>query len=172
MTETITVPTNKAELLAYTEGRWRALVAFTDALSDAEWMSPTDAAGWSVRDHVAHLVTWVRAEIALLQHRTPLQQSAGIPEALWRAGDFDPINEEIRQQTMNDTPATVRGERDQVFHKLIEVESRMSDADFARPATDFGLAEHGKSLLTALTEYHGDHFEAHRGYVERIIAKD
>jgi hypothetical protein len=176
MTETMIVPTTKAELLAYTEERWRAFVTSIDALSDAAWTGPTDAAGWSVKDHVAHVVLWVRTEIALLQYRTPMQQSLGISDAVWNAGwdggDFDPINEEVRQQAIGDSPAAVRDERDRVFRKLIEVVSRFSDDDFARTATDFGLDEPGKSLLTVLTEYHGNHFDEHRGYIERIVAHD
>lgn len=171
----MTVPTNKAELLAYTEERWRALAAYTDALSEAEWLEPTDAAGWSVKDHVAHIVTWVRAEIALLRHRTPLPRSQGIPDAVWQAGmasgDFDQINELVRQQTINDSPAAVRAERDLVFRKLVEVVSGISDDDLARPANDFGFEEPGKSLLAVLTEYHGDHFGEHRGYIEIIVAQ-
>ncbi len=171
MVDTKAVPTNKTELLAYTEGRWQAVAQLTDALTDTEWTGLTDAAGWSVKDHVAHFVTWVRAEIALLQYRTLLHQSAGIPGALWNADDFDPINEIVRQQTLHEPPAAVRAERDRVFRKLIEVVSTYSDADLARPATEFGLEEPGKSLLAVLTEYHGDHFEEHRGYVESIVAR-
>ncbi len=175
MADTRTAPANKAELLAHTEERWRAFVTYTDALSEAEWTQPTDAAGWSVKDHVAHVVLWVRTEIALLRHGTPMQKSLGISDAVWNArwnaGDFDPINEEIRQQTIDDSPAAVRDERDRVFRKLVEVVSRFSDDDLARPANDFGLEEEGKSLLAVLTEYHGDHFEEHRGYIEIIVAQ-
>ena len=171
MTATRPAPTTKAELLAYTEERWRAFVACTDALTDAQWTGLTDAGGWSVKDHVAHVVTWMRAEIALLRYRTPLQQSAGIPDLLWNSGDFDQINAYLREQTLGDSPATVRTERDRVFRKLVEVVSRFSDADLARPATEFGFEEPGKSLMAVLTEYQGDHFAEHQGYVERIVAR-
>ena len=83
----------------------------------------------------------------------------------------DPINEEVRQKTIHASPAAIRDERDRAFPKLVETVSRLSDDDLDRPATDFGLEEEGKSLLKALTEYHGDHFEEHRGYIERIVAQ-
>jgi hypothetical protein len=96
----MTVPTNKVELLAYTEEHCRAFAAYTDTLSEAEWTEPTDTAGWSVKDHVAHLVVWGRTEVALLRHRIPMQKSLGISDAVWNAGfdsgNFDPINEEVR----------------------------------------------------------------------------
>jgi hypothetical protein len=171
MADTKTVPTNKTELLEYYEARWQAFVAESDALSDAQWSGLTDAAGWSVKDHVAHIVGWVRAEIALLQFRTPLQQSAGISDAVWASGDYDAMNEEARQQTITDSPAAIRAERDRVFRKLTEVVSQFSDEDLARPAIEFGLEEPGKTLLKVLTEYHGDHFEEHRGYIANIAAQ-
>ena len=68
-------------------------------------------------------------------------------------GADDPINEEVRQLTIGDSPAAVRAEWDRVFRTFVEVVSRLSDGDLARPANDFGLDEEGKSLLTVLTEY-------------------
>ena len=170
MAATMTNPTTKAELLAYTEERWRVFVASTDALSEAEWTGPTDAAGWSVKDHVAHVVVWIRTEIALLRHRVPMPQSLGISDAVWAGGD-DPINEEVRQLTIGDSPAAVRAERDRVFRKFVQVVSRLSDDDLARPATDFGFDEAGMSLLAVLNQYNGDHFPEHRGYIETIVAQ-
>ena len=170
MTATMTIPTTKAALLAYTEEQWRAFVRYTDALPEVEWTEPTDTAGWSVKDHVAHVVVWIRTEIALLRHRGPMPQSLGISEAVWAGGD-DPINEEIRQLTIGDAPAAVRAERDRVYRKFVQVVSGLSDDDLARPATDFGFDEAGKSLLTVLNQYNGDHFPEHRGYIARLVTQ-
>jgi hypothetical protein len=172
MVDTRTRPTNKAELLAYDEERMRAFVASTDALPEAEWTGPTDANGWSVKDHVMCVVSWTRAEIALLQFGTPLKESQGMSDALWDTWNFDQWNDHVRQQWLNDSPAAVRAERDSVFAKLIEVVSGLSDDDLARPAAAFGYDWEGeKSLLAELTEYHGDHFKEHQGYIEAIVAQ-
>jgi hypothetical protein len=170
MADTGTVPTTKTELLAYTRSRWRAVAELTDSLADADWVGPTDAAGWTVKDHVAHVVSWTRAEIALLRHGTPLSQSQGIPDALWRTGDFDQMNALVRQQMLSDAPAVVRAERDHVFRKLMAVVGEYSDGDLARAATEFGFEEPGQTLLAVLIAYHGDHFSEHRGAIERILA--
>jgi hypothetical protein len=172
MTDTKTIPENKAELLAYDKQQWQAFVDCTEALADAQWTGLTDANGWSVKDHVMCVVSWTRAEIALLQYGTPLRESQGMSQELWDTWNFDLWNEHVRQQWINDSLATVRAERDRVFAKLIEVLSGLSDEDFARPAADFGYTwEEGKSLLSVLTAYHGDHFEEHRGYIEAIVAQ-
>jgi hypothetical protein len=171
MTVTTSLPANKTELLAYTTESWRSLAEFADALTDAQWTAPVDAGGWAVKDHIAHFVFWVRAEIAVMQHRTPLEQSAGIPDALWNTGDFDQINDYVRQGFANETPTTIRAERDRVFAQLIKVVGKFSDEDLERPATTFGFEEEGKTLLTVLTEYHGDHFREHAGYVRMLVAQ-
>ena len=104
-----------------------------------------------------------------------MQKSLGISDAVWNAGvnggDFDPINEEVRQLTINDPPAAARAERDRVYPKFVEVVSRLSDDDLARPANDFGFEEEGKSLLAVLIQDHGAHFAEHRGYIETIVAQ-
>lgn len=172
MTDTKTIPANKTELLAYDEQQWQAFVQSTDGLSDAEWTGPADARGWTVKDHVMCVVSWTRAEIALLQFGTPLKESQGMSDALWDTWDFDQWNEHVRQQWINESPTAVRAERDRVFKKLIEVLSGLSDDDFTRPAAEFGYGWEGdKSLLKVLTEYHGDHFAEHRGYIEAIVAQ-
>ncbi|MGD9710648.1 MAG: DinB family protein [Thermomicrobiales bacterium] len=173
MTDTGTIPGNKTELMAYNEKQWQAFVESTDGLTETEWTVPVDAKGWSVKDHVMCVVSWTRAEIALLQFGTTLRESQGMSEVLWNTWDFDQWNEHVRQRWLNDSPAVVRAERDRVYQKLVEVYSGLADEDFARPATDFGFSwEEGKTLLTALTTDHGDHFEEHRGYIGIIARRD
>jgi hypothetical protein len=172
MVVSMTVPANKAELLVYTEEQWQAFVAFTDALSETEWTDPTDAQGWSVRDHVMCVVSWMRAEIALLEYGTPMRESQGMSQELWDTWDFYLWNKHVRQQWVNDSPAAVRTERDRVYRKLLDVYAGLSDEDLARPAAEFGFSWEGeKPLLTALREYHGDHFAEHRGYIEVIVSQ-
>lgn len=169
MAETKVVPTNKAELLAYTDERWTRFVGFIDALSDEQWEGPTDAAGWNVKDHVAHVALWDRAEVVMLRHGTPMREALGLSDLAWSDKSFFLTNEEIREQTVGDPPKAVRQERDRVYGELIAVISGFSEADLARPATEFGFEDAGQPLLQLLTEYHGDHFEEHRGYIEIIV---
>ncbi len=172
MSETRTIPASKKELLSYDEQQWLAFVETVDHLTDTQFTGLTDARGWTVKDHVMCVVSWTRAEIALLQFGTPLKESQGMSDALWDTWDFDQWNEHIRQQWINESPAAVRAERDRDFQKLIEVLTALPEADFARPAAEFGYGWEGeKSLLTVLTEYHGDHFAEPRGYIDAIVTQ-
>jgi hypothetical protein len=168
MVDTKPTPANKTELLAYVQERADALIAFTDALPDTTWTGPTDAAGWTIKDHVAHLVYWDRAEIALLLHGTSLQESTAMPDAIWSSGDFDAMNEWNRESAVNESPAAVRAERDRVFAKLFEVVGGFSESDLARPVRDFGLEDSDRTLLAVCADFYGDHFEEHRRYIEQL----
>jgi hypothetical protein len=149
--------------------RAEGLIEFTDALPDAIWTGPTDSAGWTIKDHVVHLVTWDRAEIALLLHGTSLQQSTAMPDEIWSSGDFDAMNEWNRQSAANETPAAVRAERNRVFAKLFEIVGGFSEADLARPVRDFGLEDSDRTLLAVCADFYGDHFDEHRRYIEQIV---
>lgn len=168
MVDTKTAPANKMELLSYMQERADALIAFTDALPDATWIGRTDAAGWTIKDHVAHLMYWGRAEIALLLHGTSLQQSTAMPDAIWNSGDFDQMNEWSRQSTQSESPAAIRAERDRVFAKLFEVIGGFSEADLARPVRDFGLEDSDRTLMAVCADFYGDHFEEHHRYIEQL----
>ena len=168
MTDTEKLPTNKTELLAFMRAQWEGFVSASDTLSDQVWTGPTNAAGWNIRDHVAHVASWLRAEMELLRSGTPIPESTGMPEAIWNAGDTDAINEWFRQSNTNKAPADVRIERDRVFPTLFEVVAAMSDEDLARPARETGLEASDRPLLEVMTENYGLHFDDHRAQIEQL----
>ena len=75
MTEAMTIPANKMELLAFMQDQWNGFVRASDALPDNVWLTTADAAGWSIRDHVGHVMVWTRAEIPLLTDGTPIPKT-------------------------------------------------------------------------------------------------
>ena len=168
MTDAADVPTNKTELLAFMREQWSGFVTASDALPDDVWLAPVDAAGWSVRDHVGHVATWLRAETALLGSGTPIPESTGMPAAIWDDGDTDAINEWFRRSIVTLSPAEVRIERDRVFPKLFEVVSGMSEEDLVRPARESGLEASDRPLLEVMTENYGLHFDDHRAQIEQL----
>ena len=168
MSDAETIPTNKTELLAFMRDQWNAFVSASDMLSDTVWTGPVDAAGWNVRDHVAHVTIWLRAETALLSAGTPIPESTGMPESIWNAGDTDAINAWFRQSIVTLSPAEVRIQRDHVFPKLFEVVSGMSDEEMAKPARETGLEASDRPLLEVMTENYGLHFDDHRAQIEQL----
>ncbi|MDQ3657748.1 MAG: ClbS/DfsB family four-helix bundle protein, partial [Chloroflexota bacterium] len=163
MTEAQSIPANKAELLDDLNTRWNAFVVYVDSLPHEQWTGPTDPAGWTVSDHVAHVTAWDRAVVELFRDRTPEQRTLGVTDAAWATGT-EAINEEIRQRTVGRSIGTVKTGRDEVFAGMLEAVSGFSDEDLERPGGEFGLDEDGKCLREVLVSYLGGHYDEHRQY--------
>ena len=164
----------KQELLVFTIASWQDLIADLDRLSDAQWTDPQDAAGWSIKDHVAHITQWDRAVIGQLRDGIPMQQSLGVTDADWGPADFTAINETVRQTTLHDSVATVIADRDATWQALLALLQGMSDDQFAAPVMASGLAvgdtELTGSVLEELVQSLGIHYADHRQYIAAIVA--
>ncbi|MFN8561388.1 MAG: maleylpyruvate isomerase N-terminal domain-containing protein [Anaerolineae bacterium] len=71
--------------------------AYLDSLTDEQLTQPTDPAGWTAKDHVAHLAIWEDSVNALFDG-IPRWQHMGIDRDLWETTDWDQINAVIQQR--------------------------------------------------------------------------
>lgn len=168
MTDIAAVPTNKTELLAFMEDQWAGFVAASDALPDEVWLSAVNADGWSIRDHVGHVVFWTRSEIPLLTDGTPIAVTAGVPDSVRHSPEPNAVNEWFRSLLQNLSPAEIRVERDRVFPRLFAAVSNMSEEDLAKPARVSGLEKSDRPLLEVMAENYGLHFDDHRAQIEQL----
>ncbi len=160
-----------ADLRAWTADRWQVFSAATDALDDAQWETATDVAGWTVKDHVAHVTRWDESLIALVRDGIPRQQTLEVPDDAWHAGGYDAMNESIRQQTLDTSVAEIRQRRDDVWAELFALLETYDDATIQRPGAEFGLNYgHNQTFLETLVDDLGVHYDQHRQYIERILA--
>ena len=170
MTQTPSL-TTADDLRQWTAARWQAFVAATDAIPDERWITVSDVAGWSIRDHVSHVTCWDESLIALVRDGTPRQATLQVSDEDWHAGGYDAMNEAIRQQTLDLSPAEVRDRRDAVWAELFALLETFDDATIHRPGADFGL-NYGRNetFLETLVDDLGVHYDQHRQYIERIVA--
>ncbi len=86
-------PTNKAEFQQQLADAWSQLQQTLDSLTEEQMTERTDAAGWTVKDHLAHLIPWEQGMIALLKHE-PRYAAMGVDVA--QHEDEDQLNEILR----------------------------------------------------------------------------
>jgi L-alanine-DL-glutamate epimerase-like enolase superfamily enzyme len=129
------MPSTKAELLAALETNWTALRGLLERLSPAQ-MSALDPNGWSIKDHIAHLVPWARGMAALLAGHSRWA-AMGIDEAARQANDLDALNTILQQQAQAKTLSQVLAELTATHQELLAALGPLSDADLYRPYNDY-----------------------------------
>jgi hypothetical protein len=165
-----TLPTDAQSLREYTSARWNAFVEYTDGLPDAVWEGPTDAAGWTVKDHVAHVVLWDESLVGLVRDRVPRRETLNVSDLAWNAGGYDLMNEEIRFQTERDPVSTVKARRDAGWQEIEALVASFTDEDLQRPASAFGLMYGSNgTLLETLVDDLGVHYDQHHQYIRSIV---
>jgi hypothetical protein len=172
VTDTATAITTRQELIDYTNAEWTAFVDTIDGLSDDQWLSPNDVAGWSVKDHVSHVTQWDVAVVELFRDGVPMQQALGIPNEEWTLDDYDPMNERIRQRFIADSIETVKADRDATWISLLSVLEDLNDEQLAAPPEEAGLNvgdESAPTLLQELVGYLGGHYADHLSYIRIIV---
>jgi uncharacterized protein (TIGR03083 family) len=100
-------PRNKAEFQAHLRNAWILLQATLEALTEERMTERTDAAGWTVKDHLAHLAVWETGIIALLR-REPRYAAMGVDLETVQHDDEDEFNEILRARYESATLAEVR----------------------------------------------------------------
>ena len=172
MSDDSNIPSSKADFFERYQTAWFALKSFIDTLSDEELIEPTDAAGWNVRDHLAHLEAWERTRFALIR-KEPEHVIIGLPADLYASTDYDPSNEVIRQQTIDEPADSVLSRLQQTNQQLLEMVEALPDEVLRSPVRDYH-PEYAASAptLTLLRTIHGDaaaHFDEHLPWMQAIV---
>ena len=69
------------ELVSRMQKGWDDFQAYLKTLTLEQVTQPTDAAGWTVKDHIIHLATWEDGVYALLE-KQPRHEQMGLDKAL------------------------------------------------------------------------------------------
>jgi uncharacterized damage-inducible protein DinB len=130
------IPTKAAFLKQYAMSR-AELHAFINSLSEYEFATPTDAAGWTIKDHLAHLAAWQIGIAALLQGK-PRWQAMGLSDAfVARAKDFDPINDAMRRKHARLSMREALDFLSNADAQFLFALSNIGASDFAKPYSAF-----------------------------------
>lgn len=97
------------QLLAANDAAWDRLRALVARHPESELITAHDPAGWTSKDHLAHLAALSGGMLHVLRDGWPQWQGMGIDAALFAAIEtdgYDRINEAIRQANVDARSAT------------------------------------------------------------------
>jgi len=160
---------NKATLLDNIQKGWDAVNTFLAPLTDAQKTQLTDAAGWTVKDHVMHMAAWEDGLTGLLD-KQDRRTYMDIDEATWKSGD-DPINAVIQKRYKDLSWAEVEQKRQAIHSKLLKQIDAMSEETLQGP---YGAYNPNSQSKYPITEYISgttfNHYVEHIPWMAAIAA--
>ena len=160
---------SKAELLANIERGWNDLQSYLAALSYEQVTIPTDPAGWTAKDHLAHLAVWEDNINALLE-KTPSWEYMGVDRDLWESWDWDKQNAVIQQRYKDISLRDLQNMFFGIHERLIEKIKSLSDADLQRPYKDYQPdSTTDQPIIHSMLGDTYEHYAEHKDYINVIV---
>jgi uncharacterized protein (TIGR03083 family) len=148
---------------------WDQLNAFIGSLSPEQLTGPSDAAGWSVKDHLMHLAVWEDGMNAMLTGQ-PRSARMRIDEATWQGGDFDAINAVIHEYARDVPLETVLANLRRAHEELHTRLMSLGTTDLLRPRSDFQAdSDSGEPVVWLLVGNTFGHYEEHLPWMQAIV---
>ncbi len=159
------------DLLGEIDASWRRLMETMTASPAERYAELRDHAGWSALDHMAHVTAWERSVLFPLMGR-PRHQGLGVSDDEF-AMDFDPLNEIIRQQTAGQGYREIMESALQEHQALANMIDASSLEELWQPSSelcpDQREQQRERPFLVILMSDTSEHYEEHRGYIEKIL---
>jgi hypothetical protein len=159
----------KDELLHHLSTDRQQLEQAISGLSEEELTRPGPE-GWSVKDHLAHIVVWEKSGLALIAGEDRAA-AVGIDWDLYENGEPDVQNDVIYQQHKDRSLDDVLAEFRQVRAKTIEAVSALSDDDLRKPYSAYQPSDSDNEtpvidyIIGNSTEHDLEHLE----WIEQLL---
>ena len=163
-------PMTQLQLLDDFAREWDALMDVIASVEPEALLIRTDAAGWNARDHLANLSAWLQSVIVMIRDGQPQWTGLGISEDLFNSDDYDPMNEAIRQRTIDWSVNEVLAELRQRHEEMNATVSGMSDGDLLKPVNDFVVGAGAFAICYKIDGNGPYHYREHRGWIETLLS--
>lgn len=160
------------EFLGRLDQGWADLQAFIASLTPELLTHPTDAGGWTVKDHLIHLAMWEDGMNAVMAHENR-RERMGVDEATWEQGDFDAINAVIQRAHHADPLESVLDTLNRVNTEFRGRVAAMNTADLLAPYSDYQAdSDSSDPIVWRLVGNSFGHFEEHIPWMKAIVGQD
>lgn len=159
----------KESLLRDTHHAWDEFRAYIGSLSEAQLTQPTDASGWTAKDHIAHIYEWENAIHAMLDGKSTAEV-LNVPAEDLKNHDFDAVNEILRQRHLEKSPAEVFSLLDTRHAQTVQRLEAWDDADLQKPFKTYH--PNSKSTYRLIEHIIGDaylHYQEHLPWIKAIV---
>lgn len=158
------------ELLGTIGRSWRRLQS-TIHSADADALTrKTDPAGWSAKDHLAHLDACANSVLVMIRDGRPQWEGLGISKAMFEDLDFDDQNAVIRDTRAGQSLDEVLSSLSATHHEFVCVLADVSDEGIRRPCNEYVPDSGDFEIAQRVMWDTYMHYDEHRGYIERILA--
>ncbi|UYN89406.1 MAG: ClbS/DfsB family four-helix bundle protein [Anaerolineales bacterium] len=161
----------KQQLLQGMQEGWDRLQTFISEHSEEQLTSPTDAAGWTAKDHLMHLSVWAGSMVAVLNGK-PRRDYMEISREDWvtLSETYDVVNG-ILQQRYKDLPlAEVRKAVEEKHNELVARTEAMTEEELQLPYSHY---QPTSKSTTPIFEYivgnTFEHYDEHMGWMKTLI---
>lgn len=159
----------KTKLLSDIEDAWVELNSFFDTLDERHMSMLQDPEGWSVKDHMIHLVAWERSILYLLQG-LPQYIGLGVSESVFLDQSEDEINAIIQKLHSDVAAADARKRLREVHQEVIALLNSFNDSDLLQADSSdqssdtVSTVEH--SILDLIYGNTCEHFHQHLAWIK------
>lgn len=161
-----------SNLLGKMQEGWDKFQAYLKTLTPEQMTQPTDAVGWTVKDHLAHLAAWEDGIAALLRKQSR-RERMGLDEATWASEGFDEQNAAVREQHKNKSLDEVMRFFAEAHQRLVEAVQSLTDDDLKRsydyyaqkPAMD---ESPDRMVIWSIVGNSYGHYEEHQPWIDAI----
>ncbi len=163
------IPISKDELLLKVQQGWDEFQTYLKTLTESQLTQLTDAAGWTIKDHIMHLAVWEDGLDAVLHKQSRLERM-GVDEASWNLmPNFDPMNAVIQKRHQTKSLAEVLTTFQAVHERVLAKIQSMSDDDLQRPYDFYQPGSSGETPIyrNVMMDTCG-HYAEHRPWIEAI----
>lgn len=169
----IHVPLTTREFLVRLDESWLRLMGLVESLTPAQLTGLTDAAGWTAKDHLAHLASWERGMTWLLR-KQPRYEGMGVSADIYLGYDIDALNEAIRQNTSQLPLETVLDDLQKTHRQLVDQLTATPEADLQQTYSWFQPSEpgvdNGEPVMRRVAGNTFVHYDEHIPWIAAIVS--